>query len=252
MINHHNPRACWIFAFVLSSALVLPGLAQAIIGGQEAPTLRPRLVMIVSDRGSLCSGVVIERRTILTAAHCVFGQGSYRLHWRDAQGQAVLAEPARITLHPDFHADAAKTRQRSIDLAVITSKEDLPAFFVPSPLVQAPSEPPAKGTVLTLAGYGLAQERDPNSAGVLKSVALPVIMPYGQGRILVWLGNQKDGACSGDSGGGIFTADGQLLAIMVWSEGQGKNLCGFLTQGLLIAPQHAWITKQLERLRSNP
>ena len=251
-INHRNPRTGWAFVASLLGALVMPDGAQAIIGGQEAPNMRPHLVMIVSDRGSLCSGVVIERRTILTAAHCVFGQGSYRLHWRDAQGQAVLAEPARITLHPDFHADAAKTRQRSIDLAVITSKEDLPASFVPAPLVQAKTEPPAKGMALTLAGYGLAQERDPNSAGVLKSVTLPVIMPYGQGRILVWLGNQKDGACSGDSGGGIFTAEGQLLAIMVWSEGQGKNLCGALTQGLLIAPQHAWITKQLERHRAKP
>ncbi len=236
----------------LLSALGFPTVAQAIIGGQEAPGLRPHLVMIVSDRGSFCSGVVIARRTILTAAHCVFGQGSYRLHWRDAQGQAVLAEPARITLHPDFHADAAKTRQRSIDLAVITSKEDLPASFVPAPLVPAATEPPAKGQILTLAGYGLSQERDPNSTGVLKSVALPVIMPYGQGRILVWLGNQKDGACGGDSGGGIFTTEGRLLAVTVWSEGQGKNLCGALTQGLLIAPQHVWITKQLERPPAQP
>ena len=209
--------------------------------------MHTHVIMIVSDRGSLCSGIVMDRRTVLTAAHCVFAAGSYRLHWRDEAGQPVLAEPARISLHPDFHADAAKTRQRSVDLAVITSKDDLPISFTPSPLMPATTPPPEKGTALTIVGYGLTREHDPNSAGVLNTVTLPVIMPYGQGRILVWLGNSQAGACAGDSGGGIFTADGRLMAITVWSEGQGKNLCGALTQGLLIAPQRAWIAKQVGR-----
>ena len=226
---------------------LMPGPAFAVIGGQETPAMRAHLMMIVSDHGSLCSAVVIDRRTVLTAAHCVFNQGSYRLHWRDENGQPVLVEPARIVLHPDYHADAAKTRQRSIDLAVLTSKDDLPAFFVPVPMVPAATPPPAKDQPLTIAGYGLTQEHDPNSAGRIHTVTLPVITPYGQGRVLVWLGNQRAGACGGDSGGGIFAEDGRLIALSVWSEGLGKNLCGHLTQGLLIAPQRAWITKQVGR-----
>ena len=237
--------------FATGLPALMPGTALAIIGGQEAPAMRPHLIMIVSDHGSMCSGVVIERRTVLTAAHCVFGPGSYRLHWRDENGQAVLAEPARITLHPDYHADAAKTRQRSIDLAVITSKDDLPAFFTPATMMPAQTPPPAKDRPLAIVGYGLTHEHNPNSAGVLNTVTLPVIMPYGQGRILVWLGNAQAGACGGDSGGGIFTEDKQLIAITVWSEGQGKNLCGSLTQGLLIAPQRAWIAKQLGRSQND-
>ena len=238
----------WGFALVLA----LMSQAVAIIGGTPTPTLKPHLVMIVSDRGSLCSAVVIGRRTLLTAAHCVTGHGSYRLHWRDDSGQPVLVEPDTIIRHPEFRADAAKTRQRSIDLAIVTSKSDLPASFTPAPMVDAATPPPAKQTALTIAGYGLRNERDPNSAGQFSQVTLPVIMPYGPGRILVWLGGQQAGACAGDSGGGLFTADGSLMAITVWSEGQGNNLCGALTQGVLIAPQRAFIDRALERLKASP
>ena len=218
----------------------------AIIGGGEAPQLRNHLIMIVSDHGGLCSGVVLDRRHILTAGHCVANRAAYRLHWRDEHGKPILAEPETIVLHPDFKANAPQTRQRSIDLAIITSAQDLPSEFEPVRLVSSGRPSPDKGTPLTLAGYGLQKEQDPNSAGTLKAVSLPVIMPYGPGRILVWLGNGRDGACGGDSGGGIFTDEGALIALTIWSEGQGKNLCGAHTQGLLIAPQRAWIAKQLE------
>jgi hypothetical protein len=247
---------------ILKSSMTLAGLALllfatqppalAIIGGDPRSPLQSHLVMIVSDHGSLCSGVVIERRVILTAAHCVSGGGSYRLHWRDETNQPVLVEPAQIIRHPAFQADAAKTRQRSIDLAIVTSKQDLPAFLTPAPLSDGATPPPAKNTALTLAGYGLRQERDPNSAGQFAHVTLPVIMPYGQGRILVWLGGKQAGACAGDSGGGIFTASGALIALTVWSEGEGQNKCGAITQGLLIAPQRAFIDKELGRLRPSP
>lgn len=233
--------ACTLFALTQKAA--------AVIGGEAASPLKPHLVMIVSDHGSLCSGVVVERRVILTAAHCVSGGGSYRLHWRDEANQPVLVEPASIMRHPGFNPDAAKTRQRSIDLAIVTSKADLPARFLPASLVGATTQPPAKDTSLTIAGYGLRNERDPNSAGQFAALALPVIMPYGPGRILVWLGGKQSGGCAGDSGGGIFTASGDLIAITVWSEGQGNNKCGALTQGLLIAPQRAWIDKALGQLK---
>jgi hypothetical protein len=237
------------FLSLVWGLFALPPHAQAILGGDAGLALKPHLVMIVSDHGSLCSGVVLDRRVILTAAHCVSGGGSYRLHWRNETNQPVLAEPAQIIRHPDFKADAVKTRQRSVDLAILTSKTDLPPSFEPVTLVQAATPPPAKDSRLTIAGYGLRHEHDPNSAGQFATVTLPVIMPYGPGRILVWLGGKQSGACAGDSGGGIFNEDGHLVAVTIWSEGQGKNNCGTLTQGLLIAPQHGWIARELGRLK---
>jgi hypothetical protein len=218
--------------------------ASAVVVGEDAPAYRPHLVMVLNDRGGFCSGVVVARDAILTAGHCT--TGAIRLHWKDAAGRPVLAEPGRVVVHPEFRDGAEKARVRSVDLAIIRTRTPLPAEFRPVALAGPGSPVPEKDATLRVVGYGLGLEWDDASAGKLRSADIPVVTPYGPGRLLVWLSAKTgSGACRGDSGGGIFDPAGTLAAITAWSEGNGSRRCGALTQGVLVAPQRAWIDRTL-------
>ena len=101
---------------------------------------------------------------------------------------------------------------------------------------------PSAGESLTLSGYGAAKAGDPRSTGTHRSVAMPVVEPYGASRILVWLRSEaRAGGCQGDSGGPIATTDGSVVALAAWVGGA----CGGLTQGVLVGPQRGWIDRTL-------
>ena len=241
-------RAVLGTGFGLLASLLNPAPVHAIVGGQNVPAGNGPMLMVLSDRGSVCSGVVIAPDTVLTAAHCVTGASAYRLHWRDGSGRPVMEDPGRITIHPDYHSNAITARSRSIDLAVIQTKRTLPEYFTAAALPAASQPPSPKDTRLTIQGFGLSSESQPDSVGSLRQITLPVVTPYGQGKLLLWLAGQNNqGACTGDSGGGIFDRDGLLQAITVWSEGKGQAHCGAMTQGLMLAPHRAWIDKTMKR-----
>ena len=233
-------------AFVLGLMLALTaGCAQAIVNGQPEAELSRHTVMVLDDHGHVCTGAVIAQTSILTAAHCVTGAGAWRVHWRGPDNAVMLLEPKAIRIHPGYDANATKTRSRSIDLAVITLGEPLPPTFEPVSLSDAVSVQP--GDVITVAGFGLTDEKNKKSLGKLNRADLSVVEPNGHSTILVWLADPAAngmGGCHGDSGGPMLY-QGALIAITSWTTGEGKRDCGALTQGALIAPQRDWILKAI-------
>lgn len=217
--------------------------AGAVVLGEPAPRFAPHAVMVVERQG-FCSAAVLAPDVVLTAAHCVAGK-EIRVMIRDAANAPVLLAPQAVAVHPQYDKGGAQARRRSIDLALVRLAAPLPSGFAPATLGEASR--PAAGETWTVAGYGLADEGDPRTGGKFRAAALPVIEPYGPSTILVWLKSPTPGrgACTGDSGGPIFAPDGSLGAITAWAEGAGKAKCGALTQGVLLAPQRAWIGKTL-------
>ncbi|MGW5957004.1 S1 family peptidase [Methylorubrum thiocyanatum] len=213
--------------------------AQAIVGGQEGAGIpgAASAVMVLTSGGGVCSGVVVAPDAVLTAGHCVAGVGENRVHYRDAAGRPVLAEVAARHLHPAYDGDAIRGRTRSIDLALLRTRDPLPARFAPAPLSAAM---PRAGQSLTLAGYGAARGNDRRSIGRYRGAALSVVEPYGPSRILVWLKAPGAGGCQGDSGGPILDGEA-VVALAAWV----KDACGGLTQGVLLGPQRDWIDRTL-------
>lgn len=213
--------------------------AAAITGGREAPDSAEArsAVMVLTSKGGACTGVVVARDAVLTAGHCVQGFAENRVHFRDEAGKPVLLDVAARAVHPGYDPDAIRGRTRSIDLALLRSREPLPARFAPASLSDAM---PSQGQSLTFGGYGAVRGDDFRSTGKFRLVDLPVVEPHGPSRILVWLHAARAGGCNGDSGGPISDGAG-VLAVAAWVQ----KVCGGLTQGVLVGPQRSWIDRTL-------
>lgn len=234
---------------VLAAALAAPWSASAVVGGREGGPIAGSTLMVLNARGGVCTGIVLSRHAILTAAHCADARVDLRIHWQDG-GQPVLVEPNAIALHPEFNAKSVANRRRSIDLALIRLAAPLPARFSPATLVDGAL--PRAGSAVALAGYGVAREGEAKTTGTYRSAALTAVEPYGPGRILIWAADPATGgkrpgagACQGDSGGPIVAGSDSVVAVSSWSTGPSGKQCGLLSQGVLVAPQRGWIDRTL-------
>lgn len=236
-------------AAVLAAWLSASGPAGAVVGGREGGPLAASTVMLLNDRGGVCTAIVVSARALLTAGHCAQGGRQLRVHWQEA-GQPVLLQPAAVSQHPEFDAGAIAARRRSVDLALVRLAEPLPARFAPAGLLEG-SQPRA-GSALTMAGYGVSREGEARSTGTYRSARLGTVEPYGPGRILIWAADPAGagkkpgaGACQGDSGGPMLADGESVVAVTSWSTGPQGRQCGLLTQGVLVGPQRGWIDRVL-------
>ena len=238
-----NLRHTHIAALLLGPCLA-SSPSQALVGESDLNgPMAPHAVMVLtsSAKGAgFCTGVVIAREAILTAAHCVAALAKTMVFFK--QGEApVFLPPAAIAIHPAYKAQAPRTRERSIDLALIRASAPLPAPFTPVMLDDRGAI--TVGADFGISGFGLTREGQGASGGVLHWGKLRSRAPLSS--ILLWAedANGKGfGACEGDSGGPVFNlATNALVAITSWTEGEDKTHCGKLTQAALIAPQRAWM-----------
>lgn len=198
---------------------------------------------------SICTGTLVDKKLILTAAHCIAEPGLTSVIVFFAKDMQE-ATPERLrfaltgTVHEQFQAEIKPNDPNAgnanwHDIAMLVLNEDAPADVKLAKLAPAGTAL-KKGQTLTLAGFGITnavirkevkkggktvvQEIAGVGDGTLRKVDGIVIANMVNNDHEIVLDQKKKGACHGDSGGPALlkTADGSSLQVGVTSRGLEK------------------------------
>ncbi len=241
----------------LTCLLALCAPASAMVGGAAAVSGDRATVMITGQRG-FCTGTMIARDLVLTAAHCVSAAGDYKLIEFDRERKPVLHDIARIAIHPQFNMQTFLRHLATADVALLKLATPKASVLPIAMMVEAPKIVP--GDRLVVGGYGIAAPGNERSSGTLRSATLAATGKPGnlQIRLVDPATNGARaglGACTGDSGGPVFQdINGQLLIVGVvsWSTGpNNSDGCGGLTGVTPLSLYRGWIIETARKFGSS-
>ncbi len=210
------------------------------------------LIMLSEGGQGLCTGTLISKRIVLTAAHCLADS--------ELTGVAVVFAPnvssptedqirfgVKIAVHQAYGLAGLSLSGSHNDIALLKLDSDAPADFQPARL-PASDNLKAK-TMLTQAGFGKTQalrNTPGDTSGTLKKVdGIQLIAKSKDGKELL-MNEDGKGSCNGDSGGPAYAkaADGKLTQVGLNSRGTDGKTCigvGIYTN---VAAHLAWIRAQ--------
>lgn len=203
---------CILFATEAQAEIVT-----RIIGGEISDENAWPATVALSMDDQFCGGTLVDRRWVVTAAHCLFGQNGSRL---PEEKMSVLAGSSQLNspdmqkimvtnsyVHPDYDLSRLDYDVALLELA---TDADLPAM----PIYMNP-DVPAVGTMATVVGWGITEESD-TVVNDLREIEVPIISnetcndPESYNGIItsnmMCAGYAEGGrdACNGDSGGPLM------------------------------------------------
>ena len=200
------------------------GTEAAIIGGSTTSSYAA--VGALTERGfPFCTGTIIAKRVIVTAAHCLEGQSASAIKFAlgpNANSPQASLSIKRIAVHPQWDSSQIKN-----DIAIAILSADAPVTPVP---VNTTMPSSWVGKSLTFVGYGVSNGRTQTGAGVKRVVTIPISQVAASQFAYQTRGKNT---CNGDSGGPAFAADasGNLTVAGVTSYGdQGCTQYGVDTR----------------------
>jgi secreted trypsin-like serine protease len=243
--------ACANLLVVLALVLAWNKSAAAIVGGatNPDPSVAQHVALIVGSHGTSCTGVVIARNLVLTAAHCALPGSVYKIVEFDAARHPTLRDVSLVIVHPQFELNTLLNHRATADVALLKMAAPLPTAFVPAPLA-VQSKPVAVGDRFLVVGYGVGVRGDGKSGGTIRSADLIATGQPGTLQIRL-VDSATNGAraglsaCTGDSGAPVFESSNGPLAvvgIVSWSTGPAlTDGCGGLTGVTPLVRYRDWI-----------
>jgi secreted trypsin-like serine protease len=233
-----------------------------IIGGSEVDATSPISSSVVAVLGFngrskyLCTGVLLTREKVLTAAHCGTDMQNGEILFStdlESQNPRLRRSISEVSVQPAFGETMGRLENRpgkspnSIknwgDLAILSFKGGIPRNYK---TVQIASENNLEdGEPVILAGYGLLDGNTSESAQKLNAVTVTVKKAkYSKSEFTINQDGTK-GACHGDSGGPAFITEGrELILVGITSRGFDEE-CQKPTIYTKVAPFQDWINTTL-------
>jgi secreted trypsin-like serine protease len=231
-------------ALVVSLFALLGGgePTQAIVGGTEVPNGKYPFMAYV---GGVCGGTLIDRDSVLTAAHCFHNQYIPKLikvqvyigRTVRSSNQGQMRRAKWVSIHPRYHP----TTRVTFDVAVLKLERAVTAIK-PIKLATAKQNYLEKsGRMLTVAGWGQTRLNDTYTPDRMRQVRVPVVSDSRAERVLdaVWgspgyeppfmiaAGKKGKSSCHGDSGGPLFDSGSRTQVGIVSGSGTDqRGQCG--------------------------
>lgn len=245
------------FAVAVLSVTLVVTPAFAITGNAPAASgfAAQSIVMLLDDRGDLCTGTAIARDLVLTAAHCVSRPVPYRARVSKEDG---ITEVAAIRRHPGFNMMNYVANRATADIALVKLKSPLPDAVTPAAL--GGTRRVAVGETMIVAGFGATQDGHAGGIGEARMAPLAVTGQPGSLQIRLFdpaTRNERTGlgSCTGDSGGPAFgrkgTDGGEVMGVVSWSTAPKNEAgCGGLTGLTPLLAYRTWILDTAVKLGS--
>jgi len=243
-----------------SSRLSGPGGvgSDRIVGGGPAEQgTWPFIVRLKFGRNFLCGGSLIDGETVVTAAHCCYGQAAsdFEVYVNDhfifdSKDGETRTRAKSLKFHREFSWATFKN-----DICVLKLKENVGHLINHQyPCLPAADYQFADGSVCYVAGWGLTGETESLSS-VLKSVdvelfndaACQSVQEHAPKEMICGgrIGGGKD-ACQGDSGGPLICEhDGHVVLAGVTSWGIGCARAGNPGEWAKVSNYIPWIRQHL-------
>src|SRR3954453_5438018 len=122
-----------VFAAVFGIAIFTVAPATAMVGGApEIPDAQSQPeVMFVGSGGNFCTGTMIVRDLVVTAAHCIHQGDSYKLVETGTDRQPVFKDVAAIATHPQFNLKTMLAHRATADVALLKLKVPHIGYIAP-------------------------------------------------------------------------------------------------------------------------
>jgi V8-like Glu-specific endopeptidase len=217
-----------------------------IIGGRDVTTkdvFAKHIVGIYKKKETVCTGVIIAKDAILTAAHCVDemkkGSISFGLNKKNLEFRQIRD----YFQHPKYDGDVEGLIDTPVnDVMVVRFFGDLPSGYEPAEILDQ-GIVQSEMTVI-LAGYGRDED---DHYDYLKMTEVKVVeaKPYE-----FRTEEKKTGSCDGDSGGPVFFKNADEKYILVGSVSRGDTNCHQYGIYENISYYKNWITESIQNLES--
>ena len=253
----------------VSTSLLSTKENASIVGGTnvvDGGSFSKYAVLIFDDHtNAFCTGIIIDKQVILTAAHCV-GKNPMRLAFgaNPLSGHYQQRYSTKTLVHPDYKGSATDdTFNSDNDLALLFVAAGVPTSYNSVQLPDTTSFTRDETTQFTALGYGQTtgvEKSDSSSlgAGVLRSVSLQVKSVSDDALTFRVDQSSGQGICKGDSGGPALSQyQGQdyvigIASSIVWnSDGPGadNDVCKFESTYVNILSYVDWIKDSLNKLK---
>lgn len=189
---------------------------ESIIGGTEVQG-EDHVVFLSTPAGN-CTGTLVGKRLVLTAAHCLAegGGGGGSVSFGDGIGSFFASVPIADSIpHRYFDIDQVT----KFDIGMIRLAEDAPVEVPPVSVNLAALSQDDVGRSVRVIGFGVTDGASQTGAGTKRQVILDLATLTNEH---IGLGDETKNICQGDSGGPtMFLSNNAVLAVSSF----GSNFC---------------------------